>query len=278
VHLGFFRSVADIARAKKELIDTLPPEATAVLNADDEYVAQFDRDFHGRVVTYGLKNPADVRAESVEDRGLLGSRFNIVMGNERHALALPLIGRHNVYNALAAVAVATQHGVTLAAAATELAAINAVDKRGELLEIGGATVINDCYNSNPRALDSMVDALAGVAVAQGARRVIVAGEMLELGAAGEDLHRRCGAHLADRGIDVLIGVRGLAKAMVEGARARRGKAPASNRLMAEFMEAPELAGEWLAREIHAGDVVLLKASRGVRLERALETWRSRVQA
>jgi UDP-N-acetylmuramoyl-tripeptide--D-alanyl-D-alanine ligase len=200
------------------------------------------------------------------------------MGNDRHSLALPLLGRHNVYNALAAVAVATQYGITLAAAAGELGAINAVDKRGELLEIAGATVINDCYNSNPRALDSMVEALAGVAVAPGGRRVVVAGEMLELGPAGEDLHRRCGAHLADRGIDVLIGVRGLAKAMVEGARARRDRLPASRRLIAEFMDTPELAGEWLAREIRSGDVVLLKASRGVRLERALETWRSRVQA
>ena len=99
------------------------------------------------------------------------------------------------------------------------------------------------------------------------RRIVVAGEMLELGPAGEELHRRSGAHMAKKGIDVLLGVRGLAQAMVEAA-SQAG-------IQAEFVATPEEAGEWLARETREGDVVLLKASRGVRLERALETLVSR---
>ena len=138
-----------------------------------------------------------------------------------------------------------------------LATLSAGDKRGEILSITGATVINDCYNSNPKALDSMVRSLAQIPAQ---RRIVVAGEMLELGPAGETMHREAGEHMAQHGVDFLLGVRGLAQAMVEGATAAG--------MRAEFVNTPEEAGEWLRREIKPGDVVLLKASRGVRLERA----------
>jgi len=151
--------------------------------------------------------------------------------------------------------------VPLQVAADSLATLSAGDKRGEILKINGATVINDCYNSNPKALDSMVRSLAKIPAR---RRIVVAGEMLELGAAGEAMHRECGQHMAEAGIDVLIGVRGLAQATVAGAKEAG--------VHAEFMSTPEEAGEWLKREVKPGDAVLLKASRGVRLERALEKW------
>lgn len=270
VHLGFFQSVAGIAKAKQELVEALPPTGTAVLNADDEYVSKFGLRFEGKIVMYGITMPADVRADKFEQCGQAGSTFEAVVGCTRQKIELPLIGRHNVYNAVAAIAMGLQHGVSLAEAAEAMAKVSAVDKRGQIVEIGGATVINDCYNSNPRALDFMVDALAGMKPGAGGRRIVVAGEMLELGPAGEDLHRRCGTHAAERGVDVLIGVRGLARHMAEAARAD------SRRTRAEFVESPEQAGEWLAREVKAGDVVLLKASRGVKLERALETWKKAV--
>jgi UDP-N-acetylmuramoyl-tripeptide--D-alanyl-D-alanine ligase len=180
-------------------------------------------------------------------------------------VALPLLGRHNVYNALAAVAVALELGISPAQAAASLATLAASDKRGQLIELAGATVINDCYNSNPRALDAMVDVLAGLPAE---RRIVVAGEMLELGPSGEELHRRCGLHMAEKGIDLLVGVRGMAQAMVEAAR--------SAGVQALFLPSAEEAGEWLAREVHPGDSVLLKASRGVKLEAALETWKTRL--
>jgi UDP-N-acetylmuramoyl-tripeptide--D-alanyl-D-alanine ligase len=261
VHLEFFDSIAGIARAKYELIESLPAHGIAVLNGDDEYVSQFGRDFRGRVVAFGLHKPADVSARNIESLGPLGSTFDIVADGKQVRATLPLLGEHNIYNALAAVAVGLQYGVSLGEAAASLATLAAGDKRGEILSYASATIINDCYNSNPRALDSMVRSLAQL---PSQRRVVVAGEMLELGPAAEVMHRECGQHMANSGIDVLLGVRGLAKALVEGASAAG--------MRAEFVGTPEEAGEWLRREIKAGDVVLLKASRGVRLERALEAW------
>jgi len=261
VHLEFFDSVAAIASAKYELIQSLPPGGIAILNADDEYVSQFGRDFHGKVITFGLHKPADVSARHVESRGPLGSAFETVANGESVPATLSLLGEHNIYNALAAIAVGLEFAISLPEAAESLATLSAGDKRGEILNYAGATLINDCYNSNPKALDSMVRSLAQLPAR---RRVVVAGEMLELGPAAEAMHRECGKHMATAGIDLLLGVRGLAKAMVEGASAAG--------MRAEFVNTPEDAAEWLRREISPGDAVLLKASRGVRLERALELW------
>jgi UDP-N-acetylmuramoyl-tripeptide--D-alanyl-D-alanine ligase len=130
--------------------------------------------------------------------------------------------------------------------------------------VGNVAVLYDCYNSSPKALIAAVDTLAAMPAM---RRIVVAGEMLELGATGEELHRECGRHIATSNVDFLLGVRGVAKAMVEAARA--------DGVEAEFVASPEEAGEWLARETRDGDVVLLKASRGVKLEKALETWKQK---
>jgi UDP-N-acetylmuramoyl-tripeptide--D-alanyl-D-alanine ligase len=267
VHLEFFDSIASIARAKYELISSLPAGATAVLNADDEYVSQFGRDFHGKVVTFGMRPHADVRAENIEARGPAGSAFDVVMGPCREKATLPLVGTHNIYNALAAVAVGLERGLTPSQAVEALASLVPADKRGQVVQVGNITVINDCYNSNPKALDAMVDALVSMPAT---RRIVVAGEMLELGSAGEQLHRDSGQHMAERKIDVLLGVRGLAQKMVETAK-QKG-------LRAEFVSTPEEAGEWLARETRAGDVVLLKASRGVKLENAIAAWKQYLNA
>ncbi|MGA9207617.1 MAG: UDP-N-acetylmuramoyl-tripeptide--D-alanyl-D-alanine ligase [Terriglobales bacterium] len=267
VHLEFFESVAAIARSKYELIETLHAGGTAVLNADDEYVSQFGRDFHGKVVTFGIERPADVRAENIQERGLEGSAFDLLAGGCRQSVTLPLLGLHNVYNALAAAAVGVEVGIAPSEAAEALAALLPQDKRGELTQVAGATVINDCYNSNPKALAAMVASFARLPAR---RRIVVAGEMLELGATAPELHRQCGTAIAQSGIDVLLGVHGAARQMVEGALAAG--------MAAEFVETPQQAGEWLAREVRPGDAVLLKASRGVKLEGALEAWRARLQA
>ena len=267
VHLEFFKSVADIARAKYELVASLPGGGTVILNADDQYVSQFGRDFRGKVVLYGTKSPADVRAENIEFCGTAGSAFDVVAGGCRERARLPLVGRHSIYNALAAVAVGLERGLTPSEAAGALATLTPGDKRGEVVQLGNITVINDCYNSNPKALDAMVDTLAAMPAK---RHIVVAGEMLELGSAGEEMHRSSGRHMAEQKIDWLVGVRGLAKPMVEAARAAG--------MRAEFVATPEEAGEWLLREARDGDVVLLKASRGVKLERALEKWSQGVGA
>lgn len=262
VHLEYFDSLASIARAKYELIESLPVGGTAVLNADDEYVSQFGRDFKGKVVMYGTRSSADIRAENVESRGAEGSVFDVVAGGKRERAVLPLVGLHNIHNVLAAVAVGLERGMSLQEAVEALASLTPADKRGQVVQVGNIKVVNDCYNSNPKALEAMVDALAAMPAK---RRIVVAGEMLELGPAGEQMHRSSGLHMADKKIDVLIGVRGLAQSMVDTAKARG--------MRAEFLATPEEAGDWLARETRDGDVVLLKASRGVKLEKAIDKWK-----
>jgi UDP-N-acetylmuramoyl-tripeptide--D-alanyl-D-alanine ligase len=200
-----------------------------------------------------------VRAENIEARGALGSTFEVLVGSCREKATLPLVGTHNVYNALAAVAVGLERGLTPSEAVGALSSLVPGDKRGQVVKLGNITIVNDCYNSNPTALSAMVDALASMPAQ---RRIVVAGEMLELGSAAEQLHRQAGAHIAAKKIDVLLGVRGQAQAMVEAAQ-QAG-------MRAEFVASPEEAGEWLAREMRDGDAVLLKASRGVKLEKALE--------
>ena len=261
VHLEFFDSIAGIAKAKRELIESLPPNGIAVLNADDPYVSQFGRDFPGKVVFFGLYKPADVSARDIEALRPLGSAFEVVYNDEVAPAALPLLGEHSIYNALAGVAVGLQYGVTLKDAAAALSSLTAGDKRGQMLEFEGATVINDCYNSNPKALESMVRSLAQMPAQ---RRIVVAGEMLELGPSGEAMHRDCGQLMGNYRVDFVLGVRGLAQLIVEGA--------ASANVDAEFVASPEEAGEWLRSNIKPGDLVLVKGSRGVRLERALEGW------
>jgi UDP-N-acetylmuramoyl-tripeptide--D-alanyl-D-alanine ligase len=264
VHLEFFDSIAGIARAKYELIESLPSDGTAVLNADDEYVSQFGREFKGKVVMYGTRAMADVRAENVMPRGAMGVEFDLVVGNKRVHAMLPLVGEHNVLNALAAVAVGMEQGMKPAETVAALGTMKPAEKRGQVLQLGNITVINDCYNSNPKALQAMVDALSAMPAT---RRIVVAGEMLELGPAGEEMHANAGRHIADKKIDLLLGVRGMAQAMVDAAK--------ENGVRAEFAASPEEAAEWLAREARDGDVVLLKASRGVKLENALDAWTGR---
>jgi UDP-N-acetylmuramoyl-tripeptide--D-alanyl-D-alanine ligase len=262
---GFADGIAGVARAKYELVAGLSPaareRAVAFLNADDAYVSQFGRDFPGRAVYYAAKSVsaavADVHAEDIEELGPAGSRFRV----GTTTVHLALLGRHNVLNALAAIAVGLQAGIPLARCVEAIAALKPEDKRGELMEWHGATVINDCYNSNPEALQSMIRTLAAVPAE---RRILVTGEMLELGRRATQLHRECGEAAAAAGIDVVIGVRGLAREIVAAIESEEGA-----ETKAIFFETPQEAGEWLKQNLKAGDAVLLKASRGVRLEHAL---------
>ncbi len=199
---------------------------------------------------------AQVRAEEVEDAGPMAVRFAAVARGERAAVELHLLGSHNVLNALAAIAVGVWSGMTVAECAAALGELRAPEKRGVVLEWRGATIVNDCYNSNPAALDAMVRALMAIPAK---RHVVVAGEMLELGPEGAALHAECGARMRTAGVDAVVGVRGLAATLVEGF----GEG-------GSFVETPGEAGAWMADNLRVGDAVLLKASRGVKLELALE--------
>jgi UDP-N-acetylmuramoyl-tripeptide--D-alanyl-D-alanine ligase len=274
---GFADGIAGVARAKYELVAGVSPNAreraVVFLNADDAYVSQFGRDFPGRAIYYATKPVAvavaDVRAEDVEELGPAGSKFRVLTADGESAdVRLALLGRHNVANALAAIAVGLQAGIPLAGCVEAIASLKPEDKRGELMEWHGATLINDCYNSNPEALQSMIRTLAAVPAK---RRILVAGEMLELGKRAAQLHRECGEAAVAAGIDVVIGVRGLAQEIVAGAEAAANGKTGSGKTVAIFVETPQAAGQWLKQNLKAGDAALLKASRGVRLEQAISS-------
>lgn len=259
VHLEYFADgIAGIAAAKYELVQALPLEGIAFLNADDPHVSTFGRDREAHARYFGLRaSKVDVRAVDVVSAGADGMRFNVEAGGERLPASIALLGEHNVYNALAGIAVGLESGMTLQACIDALVVLQPSDKRGEQVVWRGARIINDSYNSNPRALDAMVDALMAV---EATRHIVIAGEMLELGPDAGTLHAECGAYMLSRGVDIVIGVRGFASALVQGAGDR-----------GIFVATPEDAGAWMLANLREGDAVLLKASRGVRLERSLVT-------
>lgn len=263
-HAEFFPDgVAGIARAKYELIEALPTHGVAFLNCDDAYVSQFGRDLHGKAVYFGRGPCADPKAEAVEALGTEGQRISIRAGEEHASLHLHLLGEHNVSNALAAISVGIEAGIPLTTCCEALAALRPEDKRGQIVNVRGATIINDSYNSNPEALKAMIGTLALMPVSSGARRILVAGEMLELGDEYAVLHAACGRAAAQAGIDIVVGVQGYASHIAEAAKDHGA-------IKTRFFESPEEAGQWLRKILRPGDVVLLKASRGVKLERALD--------
>jgi UDP-N-acetylmuramoyl-tripeptide--D-alanyl-D-alanine ligase len=255
---NFVEGQAGIARAKFELVAALPPNGIAFLNCDDPYVSQFGRNFLGRAVYFGAGPCADPQITSVGEDAE-GLHVCYCAGERKGSFLLHLLGAHNASNAAAALAVATEAGVNLDAAVAALSTLTAGDKRGQVLEIGGATILNDSYNSNPEALRSMIRTLAAW---HGPRRILVAGEMLELGPKAPALHAECGHAAAEAGLEFVVAVRGNAAHLAAAACA--GGVPSL------FLPDAEAAGQWLRQNLRSGDVVLVKGSRGVHLEKAIE--------
>jgi UDP-N-acetylmuramoyl-tripeptide--D-alanyl-D-alanine ligase len=256
-HVEFFDSIEGIAAAKRELIEGLPRDGVAVLNADDARVLQFRAVHPGRSVTFGFSADADVRAEAAEFRAD-GVRFRVGAVDYETGL----VGRHAVMNLLAAIAVAREFGIPAERLRDAIRSFAAGKMRGERLEQRGILVWNDCYNSNPEAVESMIDVLLE---SPAARRIAVLGEMLELGHASGALHRQVGKYAAGHGVDLLIGVQGSARDMVDAAIAAGLPASAGH-----FFDDARAAGDFARQAAHAGDAILFKGSRGVHVERALE--------
>jgi len=252
-----------IARAKFELIAALPASGVAFLNSADAYVSQFGRDFRGRTVYFGFGPCADpqILAASEDVDGL---HVKLRSQDRQAELDLKMPGMHNAPNALAGLAVALEAGVELEAALRALGTLSAGDKRGEIIDVNGITILNDCYNSNPEALRSMIQSLASRPSL--GRRILIAGEMLEMGTHGPELHAQCGKAAADAAMDVVVGVQGNAIHLAQEA--------CKGGVAALFLANAEAAGAWMQQHLCAGDTVLLKGSRGVHLERALELLRA----
>jgi UDP-N-acetylmuramoyl-tripeptide--D-alanyl-D-alanine ligase len=216
-------------------------------------------------VTYGMEKPAFFMAQEIEDRGAFGSAFDYVSPEGRVQLELTVPGHHAISNALAALAAASVWDIGAAEAQSVFCSLRAPAMRGELLRFSnGAALINDSYNSSPAALQAMT-ALLG-ATPGFRRRILAAGEMRELGATSAELHSEAGVYAAKTGtIDWIIGVEGDAAQLIEGAAS--GGIP-RDRL--KFFSSSEEAARFLEKEVQPGDLLLVKGSRGVKMERIVE--------
>ena len=263
VHVEHLGSIENVAKAKAELVEGMKPEGVAVLNADDFRVLAMRELHKGKTITFGIAQKADVTASEIEMKRFGETNFVLNLPNGKTDVRFQLSGRHNVLNALAASAIGFGFGMSGQEIAHALQTIAPPSQRGEVLHFAeNFTVINDSYNSNPAALSGMVKTL--VDNGKSARRkIVVAGEMLELGGMEKEIHRETGRQLAASGIDFLIGVRGLAEDLIESAKEN---GLSETRFFADSTE----AGEFLANEINAGDLVLVKGSRGVRTEKVIE--------
>ena len=256
-HIEAFDSIEGIAAAKRELIESLPTSGTAVLNGDDMLVSKFREVHPGRTVTFGLSEGAQVRARDVEltEQGL---RFRV----DGVSFESPLLGRHNLLNLLAGIAVAGLYGIQPRRLTNAVKQFTTGGMRGERFSHDGILILNDCYNSNPDAARAMIDVLRDTPAK---RRIAVLGEMLELGRWAGSLHRDVGRYVARSGIDVLVGIRGEACHLVDAAK-EAGQAVDA----AFFFSEPADAGDQLRKIAQPGDVILFKGSRGTHVERALE--------
>lgn len=268
VHLEFFKSVDEIAEAKGELLEGLHDPKTAYLNNDDSRVRAMARYFNGKIVTYGIKAVASFKVQQIQDLGLDGTAFTVHHGRRHMNFVLPLLGQHNVANALAAIAVGATHEMPWEQIREAIRELKPEKMRGQLIKFReGFAVIDDSYNSNPRALSEMIRFLARLQGYQ--RKILVVGEMLELGPEGPGLHRDCGREAARAGVNLIVGVQGLAQQILEGA-----VEAGMDRALLKFVHGAVKAGELLAGIVKKGDVVLVKGSRGVKLEQAINTLRA----
>jgi UDP-N-acetylmuramoyl-tripeptide--D-alanyl-D-alanine ligase len=263
---NFTEGQAGIARAKYELIASLPASGVAFLNCSDPYVAQFGRDFRGKVVYFGAGPCGDPAILDVKEDT---SGLHVLYRADSHEgrFTLSLLGAHNAQNAIAGLAVALEAGVDLDSAVAAIEQLTPGSKRGEVLEIAGATILNDSYNSNPEALRSMI---ATLAARPAKRRILIAGEMLELGEHAQALHAECGKAAAEAGLDLIVGVRGNAQHLAAAA--------CWGGVASIFLPDAQTAGEWLAKNVQPGDVILVKGSRGVQLERAIEVLKNQTSS
>lgn len=261
VHVEHLGSIENVAKAKAEIVEGMKEGGTAVLNADDKRVAAMAALAKGRVITFGIDAEADVRAANIRSEGLGNTRFDLITPTGTAEVDFPLDGMHNIYNALAAAGAAHAVGMESTEIAAALNSAIPPPQRGQVLNFKkGFTVINDSYNSNPAALISMVETM--LQGGEGRRKIVVAGEMLELGVDEAEIHRRTGQEIAGLGIDKLIGVRGLAEIMVEGAQ--------TEGLDAEFAKDSDAAADILLGQVREDDLILVKGSRGVRTERVVD--------
>jgi len=260
-HIGYFGSRDAVASAKAEILEEAGPSTVVVANADDALVAKHTKGFAGRLLTFGTDAAANVRATDVEDRGFEGTTATVRTPGESIRLELNLPGRAHLMNVLAAVAIATEYGVAPAAISQTVRAARPVARRGSMTTLrSGARIVDDTYNASPAAVQTMLQALKATPGAT--RRIAILGEMRELGDSAFALHEACGRAAAESGVDVLVAVGGpSADGFIAGAKAHGLK----DAQLARFSDSASACSP-VAALIRAGDLVLIKGSRGTRMD------------
>lgn len=259
-HLEFFGTVDAVADAKAEIMEGAGRGDLLVANADDDRVMRHAARFAGRVRTFGIERAADVRAFDVRDHGIDGTAARVLTPAGEMEVRTPLAGTANLANVLAATAVALHFDVPLSAIAERASSLKPIARRGEVIRAGGVTIVDDSYNSNPKALSRAIEMLK--IDARHARRIAVVGEMLELGAAAESLHRQSGAEAANAKLSELVAVGGAPARALADEAVRAGMPADRVHYVADSAAAADLA----ASLVKPGDLVLVKGSRGIRTD------------
>ena len=271
VHMEFFESLERITQAKGELAAALPTEGTLIYNADDPHVQAIADRYPGHKISFGCSEKADVRAENIEIINLGKTRFRLSLEGITRTAVIPFAGAHYVMNVLPAVALGRLKKMAVAQILEKIETLRQAAMRGQILSFrDGFTLIDDSYNSNPRALMQMIEVLTGVPSFK--RRILVAGEMLELGVESDSMHAECGSFASDRKVDFVIGVQGAARALVQAAIDS-----GIPELQARFFGDADSAADYVGDILQSGDLLLIKGSRSVHTERIVQSLRSRFE-
>ncbi len=268
VHLEFFHDIADIALAKKEILDGMKPGATAVLNGDDPAIQKISNEWKGRKILFGLSDGCAIRAENIKRIGHRQISFDLVYGKKRGETAIPFIYKSFLSNFLAAASVAYALAIPLSTVQAQTQKLESFPMRGKIFSLpDDITLIDDSYNSNPAALESVLKDLSEL---DAKRKVAVLGDMLELGEEQETFHREAGKQVQKNAWNLLITVGPLSQQIAEGAI----RAGMNEKSILSFENSAD-AADHLAFLLESGDLVLVKGSRGIRMEKIVERLKKR---
>jgi len=261
-HMVELRTLKDVQAAKGELYESLDDQGIAIVNADDPLVLELAKYVRGKVVTYGINNKADVKVEGIRSMGKQGFNLNVHFYKEKIPVFLPFLGECNIYNALAAMATGCSLGMAPKDIQDGLRYAKLLPSRYEIVEYEGMIIINDSYNANPRSMQEALKTLTGYQCE--GRRFFVVGDMLELGDLAESAHMKLGVDVARSSIDYLVSVGSLSTGVVESA-----VASGMNKKYTATALDHKCAVSFLKKYARPGDCLLVKGSRGSRMEKVV---------
>ena len=260
-HIEILKSMENIAKAKGELVEAIPEGGTIILNADNKFTADMKKLAKPsvKIITYGIENPADLTAENILIKDV-STEFNLKYGEEIFDFEIPVIGRHNVSNSLAAIAAGLAVGLSVKEIRKGFSTLTTIKMRFEVIRRDGVTIINDAYNASPASMRAAIQTVAEV---YDGRKIAVLGDMLELGEISEKVHREVGAELVENNFNTLITLGEFGKFIADGAK----EAGLKNIFTTSTHEE---AAKKILSTIHDGDIILFKASHGMHFEKIIE--------